>query len=206
MRQSYAVVTVLVLSLAACAKADGTPPAQATSKPAVAPAPNEARPQSAAESKALADFTARVDQYVELHRRLEAKLPPLNDKMTPAALDKHQRDLEKMIRAERKDAKRGDIFTPEVEAVIKKLMLRVFGGPDGKQLKASIMDENPVGVKLAVNMRYPDEVPMSTVPPQILSSLPKLAEEIEYRFVGDRLILLDVHSHTVIDYIENALP
>jgi hypothetical protein len=61
-------------------------------------------------------------------------------------------------------------------------------------------------VKLAVNGRYPDEVPMSTMPPQVLAVLPKLPVEIEYRFVGDRLILLDVHAHIVMDYIDRALP
>lgn len=205
MRKSYAAAAVLALSLAGCAKADGTP-AQEASKPAIPPAQNEARPQSPAESKALADFANRLDAYVALHRRLEATLPNLPKETTPAIADKHQRALEKLILTERKNAKRGDIFTPEVEVVVKRLLLRVFGGPDGKQLKASIMDENPMGIKLAVNSRYPDEVPMSTVPPQVLSSLPKLPEEIEYRFIGDRLILLDVHSHTVIDYIDNALP
>ena len=55
----------------------------------------------------------------------------------------------------------GDIFTPEAEAVIKRLLATVFGGPEGKQLKASIMDENPVGLKLVVNGRYPDAVPLS---------------------------------------------
>ena len=68
------------------------------------------------------------------------------------------------------------------------------------------MDENPVSVKLAVNGRYPDEVPLSTVPPQVLAVLPKLPEELEYRFIGPRLILLDVHAHTVSDYIETVLP
>jgi hypothetical protein len=43
------------------------------------------------------------------------------------------------------------------------------------------------------------------VPPQVLAVLPKLPEELEYRFIGPRLILLDIHAHTVADYIENIL-
>jgi hypothetical protein len=61
-------------------------------------------------------------------------------------------------------------------------------------------------VKLSVNGRYPDEVPLSTVPPQLLAGLPKLPEELEFRFVGHRLILLDVGAHIVADYIDRALP
>ena len=41
------------------------------------------------------------------------------------------------------------------------------------------MDENPVSVKLAVNGRYPDGVPLSTVPPQVLQTLPKLTEDLD---------------------------
>ena len=37
---------------------------------------------------------------------------------------------------------------------------------------------------LKVNGRYPDAVPLSTVPPQVLKGLPNLPEELQYRFVG----------------------
>jgi hypothetical protein len=36
--------------------------------------------------------------------------------------------------------------------------------------------------------------------------LPKLPEDLDYRFIGDRLLLVDLHAHIVVDYIENALP
>ena len=68
------------------------------------------------------------------------------------------------------------------------------------------MDENPVGVRVTVNGRYPDTVPVSTVPPQVLQTLPKLSEDMEYRFIGDRLILLDAHAHVIADFIDDALP
>ena len=106
-------------------------------------------------------------------------------------------------------AKPGDIFTAEARPVIKRLFASVFGGPDGKQLKASIMDENPVtpaAIKLTVNSRYPDTVPLTTVPPQVLQTMPKLTEDLEYRFIGDALILLDVHAHVIADFIEDVLP
>ena len=61
-------------------------------------------------------------------------------------------------------------------------------------------------VPLTVNGRYPDTVPLSTVPPQVLQNLPTLPEDLEYRFVGRRLILLDTHAHTIADYMDRALP
>jgi hypothetical protein len=71
------------------------------------------------------------------------------------------------------------------------------------------MDENPVtpaAIKLTVNSRYPDTVPLTTVPPQVLQTMPKLTEDVEYRFIGDWLILLDVHAHVIADFIEDVLP
>ena len=44
------------------------------------------------------------------------------------------------------------------------------------------------------------------MPPDLLAALPKLPEEFEFRFVGDRLILLDKHAHLVVDYVDNVLP
>jgi len=86
-------------------------------------------------------------------------------------------------------------------------MALVFGGPDGKQLRDSIMDENVLRDRaLTVNSRYPDTVPLSTVPPQVLAGLPVLPEELEYRFIGHRLILMDVHAHIIIDFVDHAIP
>jgi hypothetical protein len=68
------------------------------------------------------------------------------------------------------------------------------------------MDENPGTMKLRVNTRYPDTVPLSTVPPQVLQGLPDLPEEMEYRFIGNGLILNDVHAHLIADFVEDALP
>ena len=44
------------------------------------------------------------------------------------------------------------------------------------------------------------------MPPEVLGALPALPVELEYRFVGDALILLDTHAHIVIDLVPDALP
>jgi hypothetical protein len=160
-----------------------------------------------ADAKALASFVARLNDYVAMHRKLEDSLPKLKKESTPKEIDDHQRALARLVQNARRGAKPGDIFTPDAQVVIKQLMARVFGGPDGKALRDSINDENPgTPVKLTANTRYPDTVPLSTVPPQVLQGLPKLPEEMEYRFIGDALILMDVHAHLVVDLIEHVLP
>jgi hypothetical protein len=170
-----------------------------------APAARGGEPVNA-NARALATFEARVDDYITLHRKLEQTLPKLKKESNPQEIDQHQRALARIIQEQRRGAKPGDIFTPESQRVVKELLARVFGGPDGKALRASIMDENPGTMKLVVNTRYPDTVPLSTVPPQVLQGLPKLPEELEYRFIGDRLILMDVHAHLIADLVEHALP
>ena len=202
-----AVVLILPL-LMSCRNADKpAPPPATTASPADAP-PTErvVGPLSPADAQALATMNDRLRDYIDLHTKLERALPSLPKDATPQQIDKNQRELERRVRQARANAKQGDIFTPEAQPVIKRLLATVFGGPDGKQLKASIMDENPVGITLAVNGRYPDTVPLSSVPPQVLQTLPKLSEDMEYHFIGDRLILLDTHAHVIADYIDDALP
>lgn len=183
----------------ACARASA--PAPATGTPT---ADDQVRVN--ADARALADFEARVKQYLALHNKLEDTLPKLSKESTPEQIEKNQRALGRLIADARRGAKQGDFFTREIRAVIRRLLARVFGGADGRQLRASIMDENPGPIKLEVNGRYPDTIPLSTMPPQVLEALPKLPEELEFRFIGDRLILMDVHAHIILDIIEDALP
>jgi hypothetical protein len=185
MPRTRTTLVVLLLSVA-CIHAQGTPPDS--------------------DVRTIEGFKQRITQYALLHRRLEAGIPKLADDAAPEAIEQHQRRLGQLMMSNRKRAKRGDVFTPDAERLFRRLLAQVFSGPEGARLKATIMDENPSVMKLAVNARYPDQVPFSTMPPQVLAMLPRLPEEVEYRFIGSQLILLDIHAHTIVDYIDNALP
>lgn len=166
-------------------------------------------PLSEEDARALATMNDRLREYVDIHLKVERDLPDLPNEATPEQIDQKQRELQRRMAEARASAKPGDLFTPEAQPIIVRLLGQVFEGPQGRQLKASIMDENPTDLasyKLKVNARYPDNVPVTTVPVDVLQALPKLSEDLEYRFIGDALILLDVHAHTIADYIENALP
>jgi hypothetical protein len=152
-----------------------------------------------------AEFEKRVDDYVKLHKQLEAKLPKLPKEATPQQIDADQRALMQLVAAARADAKPGDIFTPAMQTLIKERFGLIFRGPEGRDSKKYIHDE-PHPVTPEINKRYPDEVPLSTMPPRILAQLPKLPQELEYRFVADHLILMDVHAHLIIDYVLHAIP
>lgn len=201
-------VGLALITLVACKGRDKPTDAPATSASPDTAAPTErvVGPLSPADAQALSTMNDGLKNYIDLHTKLERTLPKLPDDATPQQIDKNQRAFEVLMRNARATAKPGDIFTPQARYVIKRLLASIFGGPDGRQLKASIMDENPVGVTVSVNGRYPDVVPLSTMPPQVLQTLPKLSEDMEYRFIGDRLILLDTHAHVIADFVDNALP
>lgn len=205
-------MAVLVLSLASACSRDevpDTPPATSESPENAPPTKRVVGPLTPEESAALGTMNDRLKAYVDLHRDIERGLPKVPDDATPQQIHDRQMELQRRMQQRRASAPAGDIFTADARPVIVRLLAQVFAGPEGRQLKASIMDENPVDLasyKLKVNAAYPDNVPVTTVPPQVLQTLPALTEDLEYRFIGDALILFDVHAHTIADYIEHALP
>ncbi len=162
--------------------------------------------QAAQDTQTLREFEKRVDEYLALRKKIEDSLPRFPTKATPQQIDVAQQQLSRGIAKARAGAKVGDVFGPEAQSYLRRVLERAFGSADAKQLRASILDENPVAASVRVNGPYPDSVPLSTMPPKVLEALPKLPEELEFRFVGERLILFDNHAHLIVDYIDRALP
>jgi hypothetical protein len=163
------------------------------------------QPRVNATAATEAEFLRRVNAYVATRQKLEAMLPHLPDSATPQQIDQNQRALGELVAQARADAKAGDLFTPDMQQLIRRLFAEVFTGKAGKDAKAYIHDE-PHPVTPEINKRYPDTVPLATMPLRVLAELPKLPEELEYRFVANHLILMDVHAHLILDYVLNAIP
>jgi len=159
------------------------------------------------DAQLLADFKSRIDNYMELHNRLEKQAPPLKETKDPAQIKASQDGLAQKIREARQDAKPGEIFTPEIRQLFRRLMYPETKGADGAETKAAIAEEKQElkDVKIRVNASYPDDAPLMTVPPNILAALPKLPEDLEFRFVSKHMILLDVHANLIVDYVLNAI-
>jgi hypothetical protein len=183
-------------------QAPKTPPGQHA--PAVSPKKSE-NPDDA-NAAVIKEFVRRVDGYVALHKKQEATLPPLPKQTDPTIIDRHERALAKLIQAARTGAKQGDLFSGQMQALVRRLLAPVFAGADGAHVRAEIMDNESRKdvVTLTPNIRYPDDIPVSTVPPQVLQNLPKLPEEMEYRFVRQNLILFDPHAHIIPDWVPQA--
>jgi len=152
------------------------------------------------------EFTKLVEQYVQVHRKADQAVPEVSNSATAEEVSAHVQAVARLIAQARGRSKQGDIFTRDIRAYFRRQIGRAVSGPDGAQIKASIMEDNPGAIKLQVNGPYPDTIPVAFMPPQILEVLPKLPRELEYRFIGVRLILHDIHANLIADYIDDALP
>ena len=119
----------------------------------------------------------------------------------PANIRKAVHALAKKIRVVRVRAERGEIFTPTISEEFRE----VLAGEMDADTWASIMDENPGEFSLHVNATYPEGKPLSTVPPNVLAALPRLPDDIQYRFVGRHLILFDTRAYVIVDWIPFAI-
>ena len=157
------------------------------------------------DARTLQDFQSRIDQYVKVRNELKKQSAPLKETKEAAKIQAAQDELATKIRAARKDAKAGDIFTPEIKTVFRRLMYPETKGAEGAATKEAIKEDAPTGVPIKVNAKYPDSAPLPTVPPNLLAALPKLPEDLEYRFINRDLILLDVHANVIVDFMPNAI-
>jgi hypothetical protein len=149
----------------------------------------------------VADFSARVWDYFELRSELEKGLPPLTVTDDPAEIRRAVRALAKRIRVARAGAKEGDMFTPTISVEFRKALILEMNA----NTWAAIMDDNPGEFSNQINGTYPNEKPLSTVPPNILAALPRLPDDIQYRFLGRHLILLDTRANVILDRIPYAI-
>jgi len=155
-------------------------------------------------------FLQRVDEYVTLHRRLEAPLPREVTTADPEALYVSRHALAAAIRQARADARQGDIFSPAIAGHFRGLVadaLRAGGITDMLAiLEEENEDENFVSNPACVNADYPAGGAISLMPPSLLAALPALPPELEYRFLGRDLILWDVHAGLIVDFVPRAIP
>jgi hypothetical protein len=149
----------------------------------------------------VADFTIRVASYMELRRKLEKGLPSLVVTANPAEITRAQRALARRIRSARHGAKQGDIFTAGITAEFRNVLLPEMSD----DVQEAIMDDNPGEFSLQINGTYPRGRTFSTMPANILAVLPALPDDIQYRFVGHHLVLLDIRANVILDRIDCAV-
>ena len=163
-------------------------------------------PQVNEEARDFKIFTDRVQAYVKMQKDLKASLPTLNPTKDAARIIEHQQALARIIADARRDARQGDIFTPEVAKRFRKIIDRTFLGPEGRLARKTIQPDSPSKILvLHVNDVCPEEMQLITTPPTLLLRLPKLPQELAYRIVGHDLTLQDTEARLIVDLIPNAI-
>jgi len=160
------------------------------------------------DAAALAEFKARVDAYVDIHKEVakgDAKPRQTED---PAKITEAKKALAGRVQAARVTAKQGDIFTPAVRPVFRRLLAPELKGEDGHDAKEVLKDDAPAAgtVPFKVNAKYPESQPLPSVPANLLLTLPALPAPLEYRIVGKHLLILDMAADLVVDYMLNVMP
>jgi len=165
-------------------------------------------PQDSEEARDLKEFTDRVRVYVKMQKALEASLPTLKPTKDAAKIVEHQHALAGIIAEARRDAHQGDIFTHEVAKRFRKIIHSEFHGPEGRLARRTIRQNDPskVMARLNVNDLFPEGMPLTTTPPDLLRKLPELPQDLAYRFVGHDLTLIDIKARLIVDLIPNVIP
>jgi hypothetical protein len=112
------------------------------------------------------------------------------------------------IRAERFMARQGELFTP---ALANELRVRIdvalldhgFTAADVRE-QAIREGVAPAGIPLRVNGAFPWKLSVAMLP-CLIEALPPLPPELQYRFVANDLVLIDVHAGLIVDILTNAL-
>jgi hypothetical protein len=175
---------------------------------ALALAPGMAAPQLLSHDlQVLEGYQHSLDAYTVVHREVERWLPPLD---VTHDTDTIQGAIDRMgtgMQLARADAKAGDVFTPDVARLFR-LRLNAAAVQHGDHLGAlfgEMRDSIPAAYQApTVNERFPWNVG-AVMPACLVPALPPAPDELQYRFIGNDLFLVDTHSGLVVDVLPNAL-
>ena len=162
---------------------------------------------------AVQGFEERIAQYVLQHRLLERMVPPLRPTRDMRQVDMAVQALALRIRLARRGALPGDLITPEVAMVFRRRIATSLTAGEWAAIlaeNAEEAEEDEEGVPagpppvLRVNMTWPEPVLFGFVPPLLLAALPRLPEELQYRIIGNALVLWDHHANLIVDFLPDA--
>ena len=158
-----------------------------------------------AQGAATLEFQKRIQAYLKIHNQAETKVPNLRSTDDPQKISDREQALGQMIMTLRAGAQPGEIFAPEYQPYFIKIVRDDFATRSARDRKALIW-ELPAKMKVDINTVYPTTLPLATFPPALLSKLPDLPPELEYRIVGRSLILRDVKANLIVDILRDVVP
>ena len=171
------------------------------------PVPEQSSGQILEELGTIQNFQRSVADYVALHRFLETMVPPLRVTTDVGEIQWSVRALGMRIQAARATARQGDMITPEVARMFRRIATCLTPEEWKAVFDDQRRDEEDESLEpppLVVNMEWPERVPFGFVPPQLLQALPALPRELQYRIIGRSLVLWDHHANLIVDFLPGA--
>jgi len=160
------------------------------------------------ESDGILQFTRAAEEYTFMHRRLERRLPVLEVSADTATIRRAIDAMAAAIRAERSDARQGDLFNPAAETTIRVRVanaLRSHGlTPLDVRVAERAQGADAGAAVLRVNGTFPWALGTAMFS-CVLEALPPIPPELQYRLVGRDLVLIDVHASLIVDVLPLAL-
>ena len=156
----------------------------------------------------LIAFNKATQDYVLMHRRLERQVGRIELSTPNQEINRKIQQLAAGIRAERPDAKQGDLFTPQLSqllrARIQEALIKHRYSVDDARVLSRVDGLDYTRVELRVNDTFPWALGAAMLP-CLIDVLPPLPPELQYRMVDDVLVLLDVHASLIVDILPYAL-
>jgi hypothetical protein len=152
-------------------------------------------------------FAERVAAYADLHQRVDAVFPPWKATDDVASIFGRRAYLAVAIKAERPDAKAGDIFQPSAANALRRIVADALSEVDVDWMLQGLYEdcEIPIGYRPEVNTGFPQWA-THEMPFVLLSALPALPAGIQYRLIDHDLLLWDVDANLIVDVLPDALP
>jgi hypothetical protein len=144
-------------------------------------------------------FETNIDDYVTLRGRAGTAGATSDAGET----FRRERSLGRAIQWARLGVEQGNIFRGESVADVRRIIARDLALRSPGDRAALAVDVTAMAPR--VNELYPRALPLPTFPPLLLAALPALPDGLEYRFMGDALIIRDVDANLIVDYLPDVL-
>jgi len=161
-------------------------------------------PQMLPETRAIVEFQRAADDYAFMHRRIERRQPPIELTTDVATLRQAIASMAEAIRVARPNAREGDLFTAPLRPILRARIVKAMRLHDVTVAALSEEAADAAYADLAVNADMPWRQ-TGSMPPCVLEVLPLLPPELQYRFVGTDLVLVDVHASLIVDVLRDAV-
>ena len=162
--------------------------------------------QGDVDGDALQRFQRSTNEYMALRREIERHLPPLEMSEDARAIHQAIDARAAAIRRARADARVGEIFSADVRDTFRSRILQALEsrGYVAADLFGDMNEGDEEWEPPIVNGTFSWKTATPT-PPCILAALPELPQELQYRFLGRDLLLVDIGANLIVDILPGAV-